>query len=337
VILLRTEKKKNGAALAYDSRQSQLVESGRVGASAYACSTLREGDALRGRLSATPDGEQARSASLQHGTPIGTDGLAASLGAACQEPRPDGVNIKGDASFLSAGTAYPVILDFKRELSVTADLDRTEGTNTALGSVIANERISAVRLGTKYTWSEAKRSASIGVSYARGIELDESRTSVPGASPAFNRTSLSANALQVISPRLRLRLRGTAQWSGRALPANERLAIGGAEFGRGFDNALLSFDRGYAVMIEPAFRPLSSGAFAGSEIYLFADYADGMISPDTLTERTFDLGSAGVGTRIVYKDIASLGLEIAEPWKQPVDGLDDDPVVTVSWGIRYQR
>jgi hemolysin activation/secretion protein len=286
---------------------------------------------------ATPDGEQARSASLQYGTPIGTDGLTASLGAAYQETRPDGVNIKGDASFLSAGIAYSVILVFKRELSVTADLDRTESTNTALGSVIANERISAVRLGTKYTWSEAKRSASIGVSYARGIDLDESRTSVPGASPAFNRTSLSASALQVISPRLRLRLRGTAQWSGRALPANERLAIGGAECGRGFDNALLSFDRGYAVMIEPAFRPLSSGAFASSELYLFADYADGMIGPDTLSERTFDLGSAGVGTRIVYKDMASLGLEIAEPWKQPVDGLDDDPIVTVSWGFRYQR
>ena len=62
-----------------------------------------------------------------------------------------------------------------------------------------------------------------------------------------------------------------------------------------------------------------------------------MVSPGTLTEQTFDLGSAGVGTRIVCKDIASLGLEIAGPWKPPVDELDDDPVATVRWGIRYPR
>lgn len=337
VVVLDTAKKKEGITVGYDSRQSQLVDSGRIGVSTNEYDVWREGDAARARLSVTPDGEQIRTASAQYATPVGTDGLALGLGASYQQTRPDGMPIEGDAFFVSASLAYPVLLDFRREWSVSAELDRTESTNTALGSVFANERISALRLGTKYVWSNARRSASLGLTYSRGIDIDESRTSVPGASPAFSRTGLSANALQIISPRLRLRLRGTAQWSGRALPANERLAIGGAEFGRGFDNALLSLDRGYAVLVEPAFRPISSGPFANSEIYVFADHADGIVSPGLPGERAFELGSAGFGTRIVYKELASLGLEIADPWKVPTDGMDDDPIVTVSWSLRYQR
>lgn len=123
----------------------------------------------------------------------------------------------------------------------------------------------------------------------------------------------------------------------KGFSANERLQIGGAEFGRGFDNALLSFDRGYAVIVEPSFRPITSGAFAASEIYLFADYGDGRIAPGSPGERSFDLGSAGLGTRIVYKEMASLGLEIADPWRVPADGVDDDPVFTFSWSFRYQH
>lgn len=133
---------------------------------------------------------------------------------------------------------------------------------------------------------------------------------MPGASPAF-------------------------RWKG--FSANERLQIGGAEYGRGFDNALLSFDRGFAVMVEPSFRPITSSAFAASEIYLFADYGDGLIAPGSTAARSFNLASAGIGTRIVYKEMASLGLEIADPLKLPADGVDDDPVITFSWSFRYQH
>jgi hypothetical protein len=35
--------------------------------------------------------------------------------------------------------------------------------------------------------------------------------------------------------------------------------------------------------------------------------------------------------------MASLGLEIADPWKLPADGVDVDPVFTFSWSFRYQH
>lgn len=60
ILVLDVEDKKDGFAVGYDSRQSRLVDSGRISASGFAYSKLRAGDALRGRLSFTPDGTQSR-------------------------------------------------------------------------------------------------------------------------------------------------------------------------------------------------------------------------------------------------------------------------------------
>ena len=108
------------------------------------------------------------------------------------------------------------------------------------------------------------------------------------------------------------------------------------DYGRGFDNGLISFDKGYSAVFEPAWRPISEGDFAKSELYLFADYGEGSLSLTPSLSRDFNLGSAGIGARIGYKDYATFGLEYAEPWDLPVTGFSDDSVVTVSWAFKYQ-
>ncbi len=334
ILVLDVEDKKDGFAVGYDSRESQLVDAGRISASAFAYSKLRRGDALRGRISSTPDGNQSRSASLQYSTPIGTDGLTLTAAAAYQDTRPDVIPIKGDANFLTASLSYPVLLNFKQELSLNAAIDRTESTNSALGSVIANENISAARLGARGSWVEAKRSAVGNLTLAQGLDFAESTSSVAGSELQFTKLNGSASLVQVIGDDLHLRLKAAGQWADDILPANERLIIGGIEYGRGFSNGIIGFDKGYAVSFEPAWRPLNEGAFSHSELYVFADYADGSLLAGG--GRNFDLSSAGVGTRITYKKFATLGLEWAEPQALPVRGLDEDGVFTVTWALRYQ-
>ncbi|ABI78023.1 conserved hypothetical protein [Hyphomonas neptunium ATCC 15444] len=334
ILVLDVEDKKDGFAVGYDNRESRLIDSGRISASGFLYSKLRAGDALRGRISSTPDGSQSRSASLQYTTPIGTDGLTLAAAGAYQDTRPDAIPIKGDANFLTASLSYPIILNFKQELSVNAAIDRTESTNTALGSVIANENISAARLGAKASWVEAKRSASANLSLAQGLDFADSTSSVFGSDIQFSKLNGSGSLVQVIGESLYLRLKASGQWTDDILPANERLIIGGIEYGRGFSNGLLGFDKGYAVSFEPAWRPLDDGLFSRSEIYVFADYADGTLLTNGGFD--FDLSSAGIGTRIAYKDFATLGLEWAEPQALPVRGLDDDGIFTVTWALRYQ-
>lgn len=333
-LVLDVKDKKDGISAGYDSRESRLIDSGRLSASAFAYSKLRAGDALRGRISSTPDGRQSRSASLQYATPIGTDGLTLTAAGVYQDTRPEAIPIEGDANFLTASLAYPVILNFKQELSLNAAIDRTQSTNTALGSVIANENVSAARLGAKASWVEAKRSASLNLTLAQGLDLADSTSSVAGSDIAFSKLNGSGSLVQVIGDDVYLRLRASGQWSDDILPANERLIIGGIEYGRGFSNGLIGFDKGYALSFEPAWRPLSEGSFSQSELYVFADYADGSLL--AAGGQSYDLSSAGIGTRLTYKKFATLGLEWAEPQSLPVPGLDDDGIFTLTWAVRYQ-
>lgn len=335
-VLLDAEKRKNEFALGYDSRESRLVDSGRISATGAAYGTLRRTDALRGRISVTPDGRQSRSASAQYKTPIGSKGVDLSLAAAWQETRPSSLEVAGDATFLSAGLSYPLLLDFRREVSVNAAIDRVESRNTALGSVLANEQVTAARLGLRGAIAGETRSASASLTYSRGLDTGDARSSVIGSDLEFDKVAASANAVQKIGASGFLRVRAAGQWTDAILPANERLLIGGVEFGRGFRNGFVSFDKGYAVSVEPAWRPRRTGNFARSEVYLFADHAAGEVTADGVNAVDLDLSSAGLGARLAYKDMVSLGLEYAEPVNQPVAGLKDEPVITFSWSFRYR-
>lgn len=334
ILVLDVEDKKDGFAVGYDSRESRLIDSGRLSASGFVYSKLREGDALRGRLSSTPDGRQSRSASLQYTTPIGTDGLTLTAAGAYQETRPASFPIRGDATFLTAGLAYPVLLNFNRELAINASLDRIESSNSALGAVIADENITAARLGARGAWVTSKRSASLNFTLAQGLDIGDVRSSVAGSDTAFTKANATGSFVQAVGEDLFLRLKASGQWTDDILPANERLMIGGIEYGRGFSNGLVSFDKGYAVSLEPAWRPLDDGPFARSEIYLFADHADGsLLGPGA---QTLDLSSAGIGARISYKNYATLGLEWAEPLSLPLRGINENGVFTVTWALRYR-
>lgn len=335
-LVLDVKEQKNGFGFGYDSRESSLVDSGRLSASGFAYSTLRRGDSLRGRISMTPDGNQSRSASLQYATPIGTNGMKLTAAGAYQETRPSSVPISGSANFLTANLSYPLLLNVKQEISLNGALDRTESSNTALGSVIADENISALRLGARASWVEPKRSAMAGLTFAQGLDIGGASTSVAGGDTGFSKINAVGSAVQMIGDDLFLRLKATGQWTDDILPANERLMIGGIEYGRGFDNGLVSFDKGYSVSFEPAWRPLDSGPFARSEIYVFADYADGSIVVNNLGARNFSLSSAGIGTRLAYSKYATIGLEWAEPLSMPVSGMDKDGIFTLTWALSYQ-
>lgn len=335
-LVLDVKEKRHEFAAGYDNRESQLLDSGRINFSAAGYSLLRQGDALRGRIAVTPDGHQSRSATLQYRTPIGIDGLSLALASAYQRTRPSSLDLTGEANFFSATLSYPLILGFNRELSVVAGIDRTENTNTALGSVIANERIPAARLALHGAHAFRTRSISGKIGVAQGLNIDAAKSSVTGSSTDFTKFDASLQAVQKLGDSVFLRARGTTQWSDDILPANERLLIGGADFGRGFNNGLIGFDKGYAVSLEPAWRPLSEGAFSRSELYIFADHADGRFTSDGITTRAYDLSSAGIGTRLAYKNYGMIGVEYAEPVNLPVKGMKDDPVITLSWSFQYQ-
>ena len=335
-LILDIEPRKNRFYAGFDSRESRLIDTGRIAAGGTVYGLLREGDKLSGQVSVASDGEQARSAQLTYATPVGLRGTLLDVAAVYQETKPDTLPIEGEATRLSASLTHPILLDFKHEVSASLRIDHTMSSNAAFGSVIANDEVTAARLGLSARKSAKTRLLTGSILYSRGVDIEGAETSTPGASLDFGKLGGTGRLVQKFGERTFLRASLTGQWTNDTLPANERFLIGGTNYGRGFRNGLVAFDTGYAGLIEPAYRPLSDGDFKNSEIYAFADYGGGSLNASGTGLRDITLGSAGLGVRLKWKTYASLGLEMAQPFEQPVPSLDDDPIYSLTWSFKYQ-
>lgn len=318
----------------FSNRSSRFVDDGQFTAQGKAYRLLRDGDFTSLQLAASVNFEDSLYAGLQHTTPLGDGGARADVGAAVLRSRPNGTVIEGDAQLYAAGVSYPVIRSYKENLSVRAGFDIVNSDNAAFGSLIATERTRAAGLSAVYSHSSESRSAKFTANVKRGLPVLNARVSDPIGEAEYFKARLDASIIQGVSDEIRITLNSAVQWAEENLPANERFSVGGAKFGRAFSNGLISANRGAAVLIEPAWRPVDGGDFARSELYAFADYAYVETFARAGGDSQYrDLGSYGGGMRIAYKDNGYLELEMAHPYDQPIAGFDQDWRFSASWRI----
>ena len=150
----------------------------------------------------------------------------------------------------------------------------------------------------------------------------------------FAKLNLDVGAAQQIGKRMFVRARGSGQYSSDALPATERFAVGGSDFGRAFDSGVLSADRGVAGSIEFAVTPFKSEIFKASEFYGFADAAKlRLTARPGFVPADFSLASAGGGVRMRYKENAEIDLEAAKSLDRPFPGVKDDWRLTIGYRL----
>jgi hemolysin activation/secretion protein len=318
----------------FNNRTTRLVRDGQFSALGKAYRLLRDGDATSLRLAASVNFKDSLQASLTHSTPIGTAGVRAEASAAILRSNPANTPISGEAQLYGVAVTAPLVRSFKRNLTVRAGLDGVNSDNAAFGSLIAMERTRAARLSATYMAGEEKLSYRLHGGVAQGIDMLGAEITPAIGELQYTKVTAEAGLTKQFGKSVYLRLNSGGQWTDNFLPANERFSMGGPRFGRAFDTALVNADRGFGVSIEPAWRPIKSGDFTKSEIYAFADYANGDVfsrsGGDTIG---IDLGSYGAGLRAAYDDIGVLELEIARAYNQPVPGFDQDWRFSVGWRI----
>jgi hemolysin activation/secretion protein len=319
------------------NRTSSLVRDGEIEAKGVIYSTFREGDLTEVNALASLNFKDELYFGLSHSTPIGTEGGRLGLAYGHLETRPRGTAISGNADTLGLNYSYPVIRGYRRNLTATASLDGVNSSNAAFGSIIASERTRAARAALGYSFVGKRRVLNGGLTLSKGLDLFGARVADGRAKATFFKANLRAGLNQAVGKRGVLRLSASGQWTRDPLPAVERFSVGGDPYGRAFETSLIAADRGIAGSAELAFRPLKKGPLAASEVYGFVDYAVvDVLSRPGFIGRDFDLGSAGGGLRLGYKDNAMIGLEVANTIDRPYAAYDSEWRFSINWRVSFK-
>ena len=331
---LDIDAKRPTLGLGFSTRTSRYVEDGIVEANARATSLLRSGDETRLNGAAAVNFKSLLYVAASHSTPIGIEGTRAEISAAALRTRPTRLAIDGDAWSAGAGVSHPLLRSTRRNLTLAARLDHLDSKNALFGSTLAAEKTWTASGSLAFRMTEERTVAGARLGLSKGLGIWGAEVPAAVGETGFLYADAGVEANQAIGKTMVLRLAATGRWTRDRLPAAQRFNVGGATFGRAFAEGLVAGARGGAGFAEFALRPLKSGKLALSEIYGFADYADVTLLARPTNPRTgYRLGSWGGGVRLSYADNATVGLEVADAWKQPAPGFDQGWRVALSWKL----
>jgi len=339
VLQIKGERKHTDFSVSYDNRGQSTQGNSQVRADAHAYSLLRDGDRTDLTGLVTPNINRLRYISLAHATPIGADGGQLSLSAGYLATHAKSTNFDGTAKTGGVTYSYPIIRGYKKNLVASLGIDGINSDQAILGAVASSDHTRALRGALGFSEVKTKSVISAGLTISRGLDILSAQGTPMLSKPVFTKVNARASYDRQIGKRIVARWRGQAQYSKDWLPAGERLVIGGAEYGRAFNQAVISGDRGYATLGELAFRPKVGKTLEGSELYGFTDY-----SKLRFVSRlpfyygaTFDLASAGAGVRIAFTPRAWFEVEGARVIDQPYPNYRGKWRVNVSWRLQLKK
>ena len=331
-------RRKPEVRFAYDNRATLILGDGQVQATARAYNLIGDGSDTSLVLAAAPDLRRYRYAGLAQGIAIDGDGFRLSLSAGTLRTRPEKSPIEGSAKLAGITASYPLVRGYQRTVTASLSLDGLNSDNAAFGALITSERTRALRGAIQLSDSNARRSIVLGATASQGLDIWGARAGLTLADTRFAKLNGTAAINQAIGKRLVARVRASGQYSKDPLPAAERFTVGGADYGRGFEIALLSADRGIAGSAELAWRPITKGKLRGSELYSFVDKAKVTFVPrGWYGKETYGLASAGGGVRVNVGDRASASVELAHAIQRPYPGYDAKWQVSVGWSLSLFR
>lgn len=339
VLQIKGGRKHTDFSMSYDNRGQSAQGSSQVRADAHAYSLLRDGDRTDLTGLVTPNINRLAYVSLAHATPIGTDGgqLSASLGYLKTHARR--TDFDGTAKTAGMTYSYPIIRGYTKNLVASVGVDGIDSDQAILGSVASADHTRALRGALGFSDAKTKSVLTAGLTVSRGLDIFSAQGTPFLSRPVFTKINARASYDRQIGKRIVVRTRGQIQYSKDPLPAAERIVIGGSEYGRAFDQAAISGDRGYAVLGELALRPKLGKKLEGSELYAFTDHAK-VRFVDRLPYylgANFDLGSAGAGVRIAFTPRAWLELEGARVIDRPYAGYQGKWRFNVSWRLQLKK
>lgn len=311
--------------LGVNNRGTAYLGKTQVQGDLYLNSLLRQGDQTRLTIASPTKTELFQFYGLGHSQPVGARGATVQLNASYLRTRPFETALRGRATSLGVQVSYPLVRSFDRDLYLTVGVDGLNSDNAFLGFTFSDDRTRALRASLAYSKSGDKSLFMASGSISQGIDgLGARTTSAELSKLEFSKVSARLGYNRSLGDSFVVRLATAGQYSGDRLPGSEQFALGGEEFGRGYESAFIAGDYGYGASVEVAWRPGDlPQPFGGSELYTFADggevwYKGRFGFPTSQAQ----LRSVGGGARMVIKDRAVIQLEAVRGIDNPVFFLD---------------
>jgi hemolysin activation/secretion protein len=296
---------------------------------AFLNSLFRSGDQTRFSVAVPTDLDRFQLYGLVHSQPLNADGTTLTLSANYLHTRPDVLDVDGKAYLAGVQVSHPVVRSYHANLYASLSMDGINSNNAFLGQRFSDERTRALRAGLSFSAYDDDNLFSAVGSVSLGLDILGARVDNPEASRQdFHKFNLKLAFNHAFTQALILRLSAVGQATPDLLPSSELMALGGDEFGRGYEAAFVEGDDGYAGAAELAFRPGKGlpQLLTGSEVYVFADKGQVRFkSRFGLPQTVLGIASAGGGVRISAGPRTVIELEAARGLENPVPSLNREP------------
>jgi hemolysin activation/secretion protein len=242
-------------------------------------SVFQEGDQTQLTFGFPTDFDRYQYYGISQREPIGLNGAALVIGGGLLETKPSGGAVKGDADTVNVQLNYPLIRSVHESLIVTGGLDILNSNSALLGQSLSDERTRSLRLSIAYGLDDAWRGTNaVNLTLSQGVDiLGARRGSIAFGGPTYSKLAVLVSREQALPWDLIARAKLQGQYSPQRLPDSEQILFGGPYFGRAFDTAYLSGDRGVATSFELAHPPpdfVTPDYFKGSEIFGYVDWGE---------------------------------------------------------------
>jgi hemolysin activation/secretion protein len=219
----------------------------------------------------------------------------------------------------AANFSYPLIRSVQESLNAVVGTYYASSDHEYSGVRLLEDELLAAVVEAQYSRRLGEDWATnVVLRLTQGLDLfGIGETQLPhtraGTTTDFTKLRATASLSFRATERLSFILTSDAQYSPVSLLSAEEITFGGSRFGRGYDQAEIGGDRGYAVSLQSQYRvPISESKLWSLMPYVFADYAQAFNTPSSGPESA-DLFSTGLGTWISRGQSVSVGLEADKP------------------------
>lgn len=307
----------------------------RFGLTFDAGNVFNDGDEFRFRgVLQTPTDDTSTFFQLRYSTPVNVNGTRVGLEYQRGDfSSGDGLaqilDVRGNADIISGYATHALIRRLNHSSDIGMTLSHKSVRNDIFGNVpLAREQYLAARLDYRGDWRSVSGRSLLAASLTQGFGGDGGiLTSNPRADDSFTKINLDALRIQNLGTNFYGVLRGSGQIGFDSLYSIEQFALGGVSTVRGYTQAELLGDSGYALSAELRWSPITKNP----EIFQVVTFIDhGGVSihnkyPGELPESS--LTGAGFGFRSSITENTHLTLDIGFPISPSETRRGDSAVV----------